>query len=230
MPSPPALRAVVSWSGGKDSCLAAQLAAEQGIVLEALLCMFEPDADRSRSHALPEWIVRAQAAAAGLPLVMPRAGWSDYESRLVSALRDQAASGIDTVIFGDIELEEHRQWEERVCATAGLSARWPLWRRPTLEVAEEALAHGIDAICVCVNGRHLPESFCGRRWNRDFIDDLPAGVDPCGEQGEFHTCVVDAPLFRQPVAVRVTGRISERAPQSLGGDVYWYAQLEQARV
>jgi uncharacterized protein (TIGR00290 family) len=220
--------ALVSWSGGKDSCLAAVLALEQGLELRRLVCMVEPDADRSRSHALPAWVLEAQAAALGAELVLPRAGWSDYEAVFVDTLRRARADGIRHAVFGDIDLAPHREWEEKVCAAAGLEPHLPLWDWPRARVVERILAHRIEATCVCVNTRLLGAEFCGRRYDAAFLADLPPGVDACGENGEFHTCVTNAPGFRAPVSARVAGTYDYVAPPQLGGDRYVFARLERA--
>jgi uncharacterized protein (TIGR00290 family) len=221
-------RALVSWSGGKDSCLAAVLARDAGLRLDRLVCMSEPDADRSRSHALPAWVLEAQARALGIALVQPRADWRDYESVFVEALRAARADGIEHAVFGDIDLVPHREWEEKVCAAADVRAHLPLWAWPRERVVAEIFARGIDAVCVCVNTRLLPAEFCGRAYDREFVRDLPPGVDACGENGEFHTCVLHAPGFAERVPVRIAGRREYVAPESQGADRYAYAELERA--
>ena len=226
--SPP--RAVVSWSGGKDSCLAALLAREQGFRIEALLCVFEPDADRSRSHALPAWILQAQAEAMGCTLLMPRAGWSDYESVFLEQLRDLRDGGFTHAIFGDIDLQSHRDWEEHVCSAVGLSAFLPLWHWPRVEIVDQIFSRGIESTCVCVNSRLLGAEFCGRRYDPDFVRDLPPEVDACGENGEFHTCVTDAPTFARRIDVQVVGRRAYRAPPEFGGDEFWFATLDRPSI
>lgn len=220
-------RAVVSWSGGKDSCLAAHLAAESGYRIDALLCMLEPDADRSRSHALPSWVLEAQAEAMGCRLLLPRAGWPDYEAVFMRQLHELRASGVSSAIFGDIDLEPHREWEEKVCQAAGLSAVLPLWGWQRDRAVAEFLGRGFEAICVCVNTRFLPAEFCGRPYDATFLRDLPAGVDACGENGEFHTCVTNAPMFAQKIGVCVVGRTLYHAPPEFGGDEFWFAAVER---
>jgi len=223
--NPPAL---CSWSGGKDSCLALHLALESGIRVTRLLTVFEPDADRSRSHALPLELLADQAAALGLELRSPRADWATYERVFVEELEHAREAGIGQAIFGDIDLLPHREWEEKVCRRAGLAARLPLWNWARERVVAEILARGMKAICVCINTRFLPEEFCGRAYDETFIRDLPGGVDACGENGEFHTFVTHAPRFTRPVDVRVRARRRYVGPPEYGSEVYWFADLERA--
>ena len=219
------LRAFCSWSGGKDSCLAYHLAADAGMAPGTLVSMFEPDADRNRSHGVPEALIAAQARALGADLRVARAGWSDYERVFGATLADLRAQGITRGVFGDIDLEAHRAWEERMCAHAGMLAVLPLWEWPRDRVVAEVFARGIESICVCVNARFLPATFCGRRYDPEFVADLPAGVDACGENGEFHTFVTNAPRFDRPVAAQVMRVDSYVAPLPQGGDTFAFARL-----
>lgn len=218
-------RAVCSSSGGKDSLLALWHARQQGVAAASLLTMFDETSRRSRSHGVPRELVARQAEALGLALVAPSASWADYERVFVEALRDLRATGHGVAIFGDIDLDAHREWEERVCQRAGLRAHLPLWRRDRRELAAEALALGFRAVVVCTDSRHLPDDFCGREFDARFLADLPPGVDACGENGEFHTFVYDGPLFHQPVGLQVLGREPYVAPPALGGVRYCFATL-----
>ncbi|MBI5259049.1 MAG: diphthine--ammonia ligase [Burkholderiales bacterium] len=192
-------RAFFSWSGGKDSMLALHRALDAGYRVEALLAMFDDRGERSRSHALPPALMQAQADALGIPLVMCRASWTDYEAVFIEQLRRFAAQGLTHGLFGDIDLQAHRDWEERVCAAAGLQAALPLWQQPRRALVDELLALGYRARVVCVDARCLDASFCGRLFDADFIAALPPTVDACGENGEFHTFVFDGPRFARPV-------------------------------
>lgn len=207
-------RAFFSWSGGKDSMLALHRALASGVAVEALLAMFDEGGDRSRSHALSPALMQAQADALGIPLVMQRASWADYEAVFTDQLRRFAATGLTHGLFGDIDLLPHREWEERVCAAAGLRADLPLWQQPRRALADELLELGYRARVVCIDARWLDASFCGREFDAAFIADLPPGVDACGENGEFHTFVFDGPRFAQPVAhvLRAVHEIQAVAP------------------
>jgi uncharacterized protein (TIGR00290 family) len=201
------------------------LAIEQGFTVTTLVSMFEEAADRSRSHALPESLIRAQAESLGVELLTPRADWARYETVFVETLVHAHARGIEHAIFGDIDLIPHREWEEKVCARAHMTAHLPLWGRPRPVVVDAVLHRGIKALCVCVNTRWLPQSFCGRPYDRQFIADLPEGVDACGENGEFHTFVTHAPRFRWPIPAFVSGLRSYTGPAEYGGEQFWFADL-----
>jgi len=200
-------------------------AKQRGLRLATLLTMFDETGLRSRSHAVPREVMEAQAGALGLQFVGPAASWTDYESVFVRALRELHAAGHRVAVFGDIDLEPHREWEERVCASAGLQACLPLWHRDRRELAEEALMLGFRALVVCTDSRYLGDEFCGREFDARFLVDLPANVDPCGENGEFHTFVYDGPLFRSAVNVRVTAKEPYIASPELGGTRYCFARL-----
>jgi uncharacterized protein (TIGR00290 family) len=160
-----------------------------------------------------------------MQLVGPCASWTEYEPVFIRTLRELHATGHRTAIFGDIDLEPHREWEERVCAAAGVQPYLPLWQRNRRELADESLALGFRAVVVCTDSRYLGDEFCGREFDARFLADLPANVDACGENGEFHTFVYDGPLFRAPVKVQVTGKEEYVAPASLGGARYCFAGL-----
>jgi diphthine-ammonia ligase len=219
------MHAVCSSSGGKDSLMALWEAKRRGIRLRTLLTMFDETGELSRSHAVPREIMEQQARALGLEFVGPSASWADYEPVFVRTLRELRATGHEIAVFGDIDLEPHREWEERVCASAGLQTRLPLWHRNRRELAEEALALGFRALVVCTDSRYLTDEFCGREFDARFLAELPPNVDPCGENGEFHTFVYDGPLFRRPVGVRLMTREPYVAPPELGGTRYCFARL-----
>jgi diphthine-ammonia ligase len=197
------MRAFFSWSGGKDSMLALHRALDAGYRVEALLAMFDETGERSRSHAIAPALMHAQADALGIALVTRSASWSDYEAVFSAQLRTFAAQGLSHGLFGDIDLQAHRDWEEKVCAAAGLQAVLPLWHQDRRALADEVLRLGYRARVVCVDARWLDASYCGIDYDASFIARLPADVDACGENGEFHTFVYDGPRFASPVIHRV---------------------------
>ncbi|HJV63098.1 MAG TPA: diphthine--ammonia ligase [Albitalea sp.] len=213
-----------SWSGGKDSMLALHRALDAGHRVEAVLAMFDETGERSRSHALPPSLMQAQADALGIPLVMRRATWASYEAVFREQLRAFAAQGITHGVFGDIDLQAHRDWEEAVCAAAGITPVLPLWQQPRRALVDELLALGYRARVVCVDARFLGKAFCGREFDAGFIADLPAGVDACGENGEFHTFVFDGPRFTHPVVHELV-RVHELEPTAPAPGHFFVAEL-----
>lgn len=190
--------AVVSWSGGKDSTLALHRARERGIDIVGLLTMFDPETGTSRSHGLPPGLLRDQAGCLGLPLHVGHAGWDDYEAVFKRRLRALVEGGVETAIFGDIFLDGHREWVERICAEAGCRALEPLWGESTDDLAGEALELGVDARLCTVRVDRLGAEWLGRRYDRGFLDHVgEVAIDACGEHGEFHTVVLSGPGFRE---------------------------------
>ncbi|GAC1553294.1 MAG: diphthine--ammonia ligase [Collimonas sp.] len=217
--------ALVSWSGGKDSCLALWRARQNGMQIKRLITALDESGQRARSHGVPPALLQAQADALSVPLAFYSASWQQYEEKFIAALRDAHDAGIRHAVFGDIDLQAHRDWEEKVCTQAGLQASLPLWNQPRRQLVDEFLALGFKALVVCINGNHLSQDFCGREFDAAFLADLPPGVDACGENGEFHTFVYDGPAFAHAVAFR-RGRISPyRSPPELGSTIYYFQEL-----
>jgi uncharacterized protein (TIGR00290 family) len=217
-------RAFCSFSGGKDSCLALWTARQQGYDVRTLLVMMNESGDRSRSHGIPRHLLQRQADALGAEAIFGVASWKDYEPQFTALLHQLKQEGHEAGIFGDIDLLPHREWEEKVCAAAGLRAHLPLWQRNRDELAREITRLGFKAIVACVDSRHLDDSFAGRFYDAQFLADLPPGVDACGENGEFHTFVFDGPGFRAPVEFSVVAREPYVSP--LGNVRYCFARLE----
>ncbi|GKV68334.1 ATPase [Sporosarcina sp. NCCP-2716] len=192
-----------SWSGGKDSAMAVYKAIQQGDELARVWTMFEEQADRSRSHALPEAVLRAQAESMGAPFTKRRASWETYETQFIDAMEDAAAAGIPYGVFGDIDLEDHRTWVQQMSGRAGVTALHPLWLIPRRQLLEEFIHAGFEATIIVVNTSLMPGEFLGRRFTIGLMDELEQlGIDSCGESGEFHTVVSDGPIFRVPVPLR----------------------------
>ncbi|MBF6633351.1 MAG: diphthine--ammonia ligase [Planococcus sp. (in: Bacteria)] len=193
---------VMSWSGGKDSALAYYRAVLEGHVPLALFTMFEEDGSKSRSHGLPIEVMEAQAERMGLPLVIGKASWSGYEKEFIKQLKEFKAQGIDMGVYGDIDLEDHLKWVEKVSAEAGMSVAHPLWQEPRKKIVKELVDEGFRAVITVVDTKRLDERFLGREFTDELIDELEAeGVDVCGEEGEFHTVIIDGPIFVEPVPV-----------------------------
>ena len=200
-------RTAISWSGGKDSYLALRRSLPAFDVV-ALVTMFAEDGARSRSHGLRSGVLRAQADRLGLPLVAGRGSWAGYEAGYRQALAEAKALGITHVVVGDIMYESNRAFPERVCAAEGLVAVEPLWNEPTDALFREFVATGADARIVTVRDGVLDRSWLGRRLTLPLLDDIAAaGIDPCGEHGEYHTLVLDGPGFSSPLGVTFGERV-----------------------
>jgi uncharacterized protein (TIGR00290 family) len=219
-------RAFCSWSGGKDSYLALNRALLDGYEITHLLTMFDETGERSRSHSVSLEVMRAQTGALGLELVSPSASWQDYETVFIRELEKLKARGIENAVFGDIDLQAHRDWEETVCSKAGIKAVLPLWNEKRLDLVEEFLNSSARSVVICVNEKFLPKEFCGRLFDRQFISDLPADIDACGENGEFHTFVFDGKLFKNPVSYKIE-EVYQHQPVFPSGDKasFYYAKL-----
>jgi len=198
-------KVIVKWSSGKDSALALYeiLKTRRYEVLE-LLTTVTQDYDRVSIHGVRRVLLEQQADALGFPLeemLIPK-GVSDveYESTLLKALNRHRTSDVFSVVFGDIFLEDVRKYREQTLAKIGLKGIFPLWKRNTLELAREIIDLGFKAVITCVDSKSLGEGFAGREFDKQFLADLPAIVDPCGENGEFHSFVYDGPMFSKPVS------------------------------
>lgn len=205
----------LSWSGGKDSALALRaLRDELGTEPEALITTFTADYDRVSMHGVRRGLIRAQAVAAGVPLVevdIP-AGCSNavYEERFALALKTPLLAEVRAIAFADLFLEEIRAYRETWFRLLGLEPLFPVWGRETELLAHEFIDAGFEAILVCVDPQQLDPSFVGRAFDASLLDDLPASVDPCGENGEFHTFVHAGPIFKEPISVEI-GEVSRRS-------------------
>jgi len=195
---------LVSWSGGKDSCLALHEILRLGDMrVEALLTTVTRDFDRISMHGVRRILLERQAVSLGFPLhqitISKGATNEEYEEKMGEAFSAYRERGIKSVVFGDLFLEEIRAYREQLLARHHLTGLYPIWGRDTAKLIREFIGLGFKAILVCVDPAKLDSSFAGRMIDERFLSELPAGVDPCGENGEFHTFVFDGPMFRAPV-------------------------------
>jgi len=205
---------LLSWSSGKDSAWSLHVLREQPEVrVVALLTTFNCVADRVAMHAVRRTLARTQAERVALPLWevdLPSPCTNiQYEDLLRPVCERAVGEGITTVAFGDLFLQDIRQYRERQLQGTGLKPLFPLWLRPTASLARDMIAGGIRAKITCVDPSKLDRSLAGRDFDDSFLSDLPPSVDRCGENGEFHTFVYDAPVFTHPIPVN-TGEIVER--------------------
>jgi uncharacterized protein (TIGR00290 family) len=207
-------RVLLSWSSGKDSAWALHLLRLRGdCEIVGLLTTLNSEFDRVAMHGTRGSILEAQSEAAGLPLWSVPLPWpcsnEAYEERMSEVCRRAVAEGVDAVAFGDLFLADIRAYRERQLMDTGLEPLFPVWEIPTDSLASDMIDSGLRAKIVCVDTKQLPASFVGRDYDNQFLKDLPAGIDPCGERGEFHTCVYDGPMFSAALSVQ-GGEVVER--------------------
>jgi len=207
-------RVLLSWSSGKDSAWALHMLRQQPeLQVVALLTTFNSAADRVAMHAVRRTLVKLQAERTGIPLWEVELPWpcsnDDYECRMRAVVERAVAEGVDAVAFGDLFLEDIRAYRVRQLAGTGLQPLFPVWGIPTEELARQMIAAGLRAKLTCVDPAKLDASFAGREFDAALLLELPEGIDPCGENGEFHSFVYEAPVFSSPIAVQ-TGEVVRR--------------------
>jgi uncharacterized protein (TIGR00290 family) len=207
-------RVLLSWSSGKDSAWTLQLLrARPDLQVVALVTSFNTEANRVAMHAVRRSLVESQAERTNLPLWAVELPWpcsnTEYEDRMRVAYQRAVAEGITVVAFGDLFLQDIRDYRVRQLQGTGLEPLFPLWQIPTKDLALDMIAGGMKAKITCVDPSKLAKSFAGRDFDEPFLEALPPGSDPCGENGEFHTFVYAAPVFSRPVPV-LSGEVMER--------------------
>jgi uncharacterized protein (TIGR00290 family) len=199
-------KTLIAWSSGKDSAWALYEARRSGAydIVGALTTVNETFA-RVAMHGVREGILAAQLEAAGLPAIIVPIPYpcsnEVYEARMATALAQATADGVTHIIFGDLFLEDIRAYREQKLASTGITPVFPLWQRPTAALARDMIAGGLEARLATVDLAKLTPDFAGRAFDETLMTDLPAGIDPCGENGEFHTCVTAGPMFSRPLYV-----------------------------
>ena len=200
----------VSWSGGKDSCLALFRAMSQGYKPKMLFTMFSIENDVSSAHRLNEDIIKAQVNALDLESTIGRAKFEDYEAVFVRNLEAFKSQDINYGIFGDIDLDEHRKWEEIVCEKAQMTAVLPLWQEDRKNLVKEFIDLGFKARIVVVNKTMMSPEFLGRDLSHELLEEIEkTGADVCGENGEYHTVVYDGPLFKTPLNLNFSKEVKD---------------------
>jgi diphthine-ammonia ligase len=195
-----------SWSGGKECALATYKAISQGHEVLYLLNFVSEDGQRARSHGIKASVLALQAEAIGIPLIQVKTSWENYEENFKKVVGELQGKGIEGGVFGDIDIEEHREWVERVCSEVGIKALSPLWGIKAEELIEELLKLKFKAIVVATR---LDENFLGKVLDKALVRQISKlGSHPCGENGEYHTFVTEGPLFRK--ALKVTGGESKK--------------------
>ncbi len=206
---------LLSWSSGKDSAWALHLLRQQNLQVSALLTTVNEEAGRVAMHGVRRSLLELQAESLALPLWQVPLPWpcsnEEYEARMAAVCTRAVSEGFATIAFGDLYLQDIRAYRERQLTGTGLSPVFPLWDLPTPILARDMIASGLRARLTCIDTRILPPTFAGREFDRALLSDLPASVDPCGENGEFHTFVYAGPMFSKPIPVQ-TGELHSADP------------------
>lgn len=207
-------KVLLSWSSGKDSAWTLHLLRRQpDLQVAALVTTFNSAFNRVAMHAVRRALVETQAGRMGIPLWAVELPWPcsslEYEERMRAVCQRATAEGITAVAFGDLFLQDIREYRVRQLQGTGLEPLFPVWQIPTDQLGRDMIAAGVKAKLTCVDPAKLAKSFAGRDYDRQLLEALPPGIDPCGENGEFHTFVYDAPVFSAPIGVQ-TGEVVER--------------------
>lgn len=217
------LKAISSWSGGKDSCLACYKAIKKGHDVKHLLHFVSRESGRGCFHGIEKGLIKLQAELIGIPLTQKEvtADMKEYEREFKEAVLE--FKGIDSMVFGDIYLDEHKDWVERVCKDLGITPIEPLWNIPAVDVAEEFVDAGFKSIVVSCQADKFDRDFVGRIIDKDLINELKEkNICPCGENGEFHTLVIDGPIFKRPINITKSELVFKE-----GFWKYWFLDIKQ---
>ncbi len=213
------MRVFVSWSGGKDSCLAYYKALKLGFKVSFLLTMLEENGLRSRGHGVKADVIRLQAESLGVPIVFGKASWEKYEDEFKRILKNlKNSDGVEGGVFGDIRLEEHKEWVEKVCGEVGIKAFEPLWNKKYEELLTEFFGNGFEAIIVGVKANLVDKKWLGEKISWKFIEYLKNhNIDLFGEAGEYHSLVVSGPTFKRKISIVKS--------QKTFKDGYWFLDI-----
>jgi uncharacterized protein (TIGR00290 family) len=205
-------KAIFCWSGGKDSALALnRVLKEDRFEIVCLLTTLNEHYQRISMHGVRESLLDQQAISIGIPLekmfVSQRSSNEEYGSKMEAILKRYKSLGVECVIFGDIFLEDLRKWREENLGKVGLSAVFPIWKIDTRKLIEEFIFEGFESILCCINDAYLTADFAGKRIDGNFLSILPANVDPCGENGEYHSFVYAGPIFKKKIPIRIGEKV-----------------------
>ena len=208
------IKAFASWSGGKDCCLALHRAVAGGLDVRYLANMVTGDGDRSRSHGISAAVIKKQSEAMAIPILQQRTVDDDYEAQFIKVLKVFSREGIGAGVFGDIDFNAHREWIERVCKEAGMTPHLPLWGEDQKKLMEEFIDAGFTAVVIAVKAELLGEEVLGQKIDRGFIsrlEKMDKDITPCGEAGEYHTLVIDGPLFKKRLEITEGRKVTRGA-------------------
>lgn len=208
---------ITSWSGGKDACFAFWQAIQHGARPVAVYTMLDASGERTGSHGLPKEIIQAQAERLGVPVLFRTSAWGQYEQCMKEVVAEaQQQFQASSVVFGDVDLEAHKVWLDRVATEADITPRFPLWQSPRRALVEQTLLAGVRYMIVSVQHQHMDTRFLGQIMTPELADEIAAeGICPTGEDGEFHSLVLDAPCFKAPLQVVVGERYKDGSGHTL---------------
>ncbi len=190
----------VSWSGGKDSCMALYEALNRRLKISHIVNFISDNPQKVRFHGTDARLIHLQSQALGIPLFQKVTSWEEYERDFKAGVSELKPDGLRGMVFGDIYLDPHREWVERVCGEIGIEALEPLWGRDTAELLAQFIGLGFKSVIICAKAELIEQQWLGRTVDSEFMQYLAdKGIDPCGENGEYHTLVVDGPLFKQRI-------------------------------
>ncbi len=218
-------KAFVSWSGGKDCCLAAYKAIQQGIELNCLLNMTTNDGGRSCSHGMAARWIRLQSEALGIPVLQYPTTNDNYAEVFTNTLLELVKQGVTVGVFGDIDFNPHREWIEKICAPAGINPLLPLWLGDQNKIVNEFIKLGFEAKVVATRADLMGKEWLGRTLDKKFLKDIAdfnKDITPCGEAGEFHTLVVDGPIFKKHVEIRDAETVKR--------DEHWFWDIKKIEL
>ncbi len=218
------MQVFVSWSGGKDCSYARYLAEQRGMEVRYLLNMVSADGSLSWSHDMPTGILEAQSHAMDVPLIQHRTNQAEYEAEFIKALVALKEQGITGGVFGDIDFEPHREWVTRVCGAAGIEPILPLWGLSQDKIMADFIDTGLEAVVVVTKAELMGKEWLGRTVSESFIRDLKKlrktkDITPCGEAGEYHSLVIDGPLFKERMELQETGKSLREG--------YWFLDIKK---
>lgn len=207
-----------SWSGGKDSSLALYYAIQAGGNPDRLLTMVIEDGTRSRSHGLSIDVLNEQVSSLGISLITRSTSWDEYEEKFLSTIKEFRKDGIRAGVFGDIDLEEHREWVERICKLGDIRPYLPLWKRPRRKLVEEFIELGFKSTIISLKDSEMDRKYLGQVLDMDLVEEFEEmGIDASGEGGEFHTVVTDGPIFNFEIPLKFKEQIYR--------DGYWFLDV-----
>jgi len=214
---------IASWSGGKDGCFACYEAMRQGYKISHLVNFISNELPKVRFHGTEAKLIQLQSQALGIPLLQKETTWNGYEQEFKKAVQSLIPSGIKGMVFGDIYLQEHKDWVERVCGELGIEAVEPLWGRKTEEIVSDFIDSGFEALIVSAKSELFGKEWIGHRLDRDFVNHLSnMGIDHCGENGEYHTLVVNGPSFKSRIEITQSKAIQK--------DNRWFLDTRRYRL